>query len=367
MTRVDTMNIDTPVLGAAGLERFKALRGDAIAAVTERFYSSHGGVYAQFGQRGREACREDLGFHLEFLRPVLEFGFTQPLVDYLRWLDCVLATRGVPAEHLPLSLDWLAEFFEASMDAPDARIVVTALHKARARFLEANNTPAVCDGLMPEPWPEWVAFEAALLAGDRKTAGLILERCLEEGRSLVDAEQHMIQPALYGIGQKWQNNQVTVAQEHLATAIAQSVMTLGLARSELPASNGKQVLLACVEGNNHAVGLQMVADAFHFAGWEVQFLGANVPTNALIRHLDQIKPDLLGLSVAFAQQLNIVKDIMARLTQAYGDARPAVIIGGLAINQFNSLANMLNVDGWSPDASSAVATAERFTGHTGSA
>ena len=203
-------------LSAIGLERFNALRDEAVAAVSERFYSTHGSVYVQFGDPGREACREALGYHLEFMRPVLEFGLTQPTVDYLRWLDCVLA------------------------------------------------------------------------------------------------EQHMIQPAQYGIGKKWQNNQVTVAQEHLATAIAQSVMTLGLARSELPASNGKQVLLACVEGNNHAVGLQMVADAFQFAGWEVQFLGANVPTDALIRHLDQLKPDLLGLSVAFAQQLYVVREIMAR-------------------------------------------------------
>lgn len=357
------MSIDTPALGADGLQRFKALRDDAIAAVTERFYSTHGGVYAQFGQRGREACREDLGYHLEFLRPVLEFGLTQPLVDYLRWLAGVLATRDVPTGHLPLSLDWLAEFFDSHMDAPDAKIVVTALHQARARFLEADNGSAAIYRLMPEPWPECAAFETALLAGNRKSAVSILERCLEGGRSLVDAEQHMIQPALYGIGQKWQNNQVTVAQEHLATAIAQSVMTHGLAHCEFLASNGKQVLLACVEGNNHAVGLQMVADAFQVAGWEVQFLGANVPTKALVRHVGQFKPDLLGLSVSFAQQLQVVRGIISQLTQAHGTARPPVIIGGLAINQFNSLANVLDADGWSPDASSAVAIAATLAAH----
>lgn len=367
MTGVDGMNIDTPALSDAGLQRFKMLRDDAIAAVTERFHSAHGSIYAPYGERGREACREDLGYHLEFLRPVLEFGLTQPLVDYLRWLDSVLATRDVPAEHLPLSLDWLAEFFAASMDAPDAKIVVAALHKARERFLEGDNTPGAIDALLPAPWPEWVAFEAALLAGDRKAAGLILERCLDEGRTLIDAERHMIQPALYGIGEKWQNNRVTVAQEHLATAIAQSVMTLSLGRSEFPASNGKRVVLACVEGNNHAVGLQMVADAFQFAGWEVQFLGANVPTNALIRHLDQLKPDLLGLSVSFAQQLHIVRNIIARLTEAHGNARPPVIIGGLAVNQFNGLANMLGADCWSPDAPSAVVSAEMLGGRSGTA
>jgi hypothetical protein len=32
-----------------------------------------GSAYAQFGPRGRDAWREDLTFHLEFLKPVLKF------------------------------------------------------------------------------------------------------------------------------------------------------------------------------------------------------------------------------------------------------------------------------------------------------
>ena len=102
-------------LGAAGLRRFQSLIPDAVGAVTERFYSTLGSVYAQFGPRGREACREDLTFHLEFLRPVLEFGLLGPMVEYLRWLASVLAARSIPAEHLALSLDWLGEFFAAHM------------------------------------------------------------------------------------------------------------------------------------------------------------------------------------------------------------------------------------------------------------
>jgi MerR family transcriptional regulator, light-induced transcriptional regulator len=359
------MNIDTPVLDAAGLQRFQELRPEAIDAVTDRFYASHGAVYAQFGARGREACREDLAFHLEFLRPVLEFGLIQPMVDYLRWLASVLATRDVPATHLSLSLDWLGEFFAAAMAGPDGQIVVTALHHSKARFLEADDALPAIYSMMPEAWPECAAFESALLAGDRHGAGSLFERCLEQGRSLVDAELHMIQPALYGIGQKWQNNQVTVAQEHLATAISQSVMTHGLVKSEVPASNGSRVLLACVAGNNHSVGLQMVADAFQLAGWEVQYLGANVPTTALIQHLGQCKPDLLGLSVSFAQQLRVVKEIMSRLAQAHSAARPPVIVGGLAINQFNRLAGGLGADAWSPDAASAVASASKLASQPG--
>lgn len=348
------MDTDTPVLSAAGLLRYQELRSDAINAVTERFYSSHGSIYAQFGQHGRDACREDLAFHLEFMRPVLEFGLIQPMVDYLRWLATVLLTRDIPSEHIGLSLEWLAEFFAGSMQGADAQSVVKALHNVKDRYVEADPAQPAIYASMPEPWPECATFESALLAGDRRSAESLIERCFEQGGGLVDFELHVIQPALYAIGRRWQNNEVSIVQEHLATAIAQAVMTRGLLKSAVPAANGSRVLLACVEGNNHAVGLQMVADAFLLAGWEVQFLGANVPTKALLLHIVQHKPDLLGLSVSFAQQLRVVKEITSQLARVHGNARPPVIVGGLAINQFDLLAGQLGADASSPDARSAV-------------
>ena len=345
---------DTLALSPAGLLRFEDLRSEAIDAVSERFYIENAADYSRFGQRGREACREDLGFHLEFFRPVLEFGLLQPMVDYLRWLASVLATRDVPADHLSLSLDWLSEFFAANMDDSDAQIVAAKLKQIKTLFLQDDHTEPAIYGMMPEAWPESDLFEKALLAGDRTCADTLLASCLQHGHGLLDAELHMIQPALYRIGHKWQNNLVSVAQEHLATAIAQAVMNHGLLQSQIPASNGRRVVLACVEGNNHSVGLQMVADAFLLAGWDAQFLGADVPTSSLIRHIEHVKPDLLGLSVSLPQQLRVVKVVMSRLTQSLGASRPPVIIGGLAINQFNSLADKLAADGWSPNARAAV-------------
>lgn len=354
------MNHDTTALDAAGLVRFQALRSEAIDAVARRFESEHGAVYAQFGDNGREACREDLGYHLEFLRPVLEFGLIQPMVDYLRWLSSVLATRDVPTDHLALSLDWLAAFFAGRLAETDAQIVVTALQDVKTRYLEADDAAPATGELTPTASRETEAFEAALLAGDRRGAESLFDACLAQGGSLVDAELGLIQPALYDVGLKWQNNVISVAQEHLATAIAHTLMTRGLLQSAVPASNGKRILLACVAGNSHALGLQMVADAFQLAGWDVQCLGANVPTIALAEQIGVFKPDLLGLSVSFAQQLRVVKEIMSRLEQLYGEARPAVIIGGLAINQFNRLAGALGADAWGVDARAAVATAAQF-------
>jgi methanogenic corrinoid protein MtbC1 len=341
-------------LAPEGLQRFRSLQSEAVNAVTKLFYSAHGSMYARFGARGREACREDIASHLDFLRPVLEFGELQPMVDYLAWLSSVLAARSIPHDHVALSLEWLATFFVERMEGNEGWVVSDALHAARTEFLRAVEAPEASPCPLEHP-EEQAAFLAALLAGRRNDALSVVDRWFDDQRSLVDLEQHLITPSLYQIGRKWQMNQVTVAQEHMATAIVQSVMTVGLMRSSPSSLIGKSVLLACVEGNNHAIGLNMLSDAFQLDGWDVQYLGPNMPTSSLVEQIIESKPDLVGLSVSFPQQFPFVKDIVAQMNGRLGGSRPRVIIGGLAINQFAPLAGAVNADAYMSNAAAAVA------------
>jgi methanogenic corrinoid protein MtbC1 len=259
----------------------------------------------------------------------------------------------------------LAQFFAEAMNATEAAVVANALWTARKTFVEFCNAPMIAPRA-PESWAQAVAFEAALLSGGQREALGVVNACLDDGNSLVEVQLHVIQPALYNIGEKWQSNQVSVAQEHMATAIVESVMTVALLRSPPPEHNGKSVLLACVEGNHHAVGLRMVADSFMLSGWEVEYLGANVPTPALVQQVANWKPDVVGLSVSFAQQLGTVKTVIAAMTECLGIARPAVIVGGLAVNRFNHLATAVGADASGADALAAVDCANGILGCRGS-
>lgn len=354
------MDSELVALGPEGLQQFQSLRDRAIGVVSERFYVEHAALYERFGAPGRDACREDLGFHLEFLRPVLEFGNLQPMVSYLLWLDSVLVARNIPSEQLAISLDWLAEFFQAHMAPGDGVTVAASLAAAKGAFLAALGAPLL-PLQVPEAWPESTPFEAALLDGNQRTAVSIMEDCLARGCSLVDFELHVIQPAMYRIGDKWQGNFVTIAQEHMATAMVHSVMTAGLLRSAAPVRRDKRVLLACVEGNHHAVGLRMVADAFQLDGFDVQYLGPNVPTKAVVQQALNWRPDLVGLSVSFPQQLRMARQVLEKLADQLGDSRPAVLVGGLAINRFSQLSSVVGADATCADADTAVAFGRRVT------
>jgi len=348
-----------PRLGAAGLRKFQAVQAEAVNAVAERFYAIPASTHDRFGWLGRDACREDLTVHLEFLQPVLAFGLLQPLVDYLCLLADRLSAPSFPADRLELQLTWLAEYFAEHMAAPDGALVAAALRAAHTSFL-ATAQALLIPPLPPAPWAAAAAFEAALLVGEQRQASAVVNSLLDGGHGLIDIELHVVQPALYAIGEKWQANRVSVAQEHMVTAIAQSIMTEGLLRSPPPAPNGKRLLLACVEGNQHSLGLRMVADAFQLAGWEVQYLGANVPSAALVVQVLAWKPDLVGLSMSLVQQLPAIRAVIAQLQDQLGGNRPPVIIGGLAVNRCNHLAAVARADAFSADAATAVLAAERI-------
>lgn len=354
------MDGGTLTLDVAALRRYEELQALALQDLADRFYARHAESYEQFGAQGRAVCRDDLAFHVEFLRAVLAFGLAQPMVDYLRWLEALLAERSVGGTPVVESLDWLSDFFSARMPGKEGRIITDALAAVRSGYLASAAAAPPMPPQAPEPWPEAAAFGAAILAGSQGDALAIVQDCLGAGRSLVDVELHVIQPALYRVGELWLANEVSVAQEHMATAIVNAVMTAVLSCHPAPARNGRRVLLACVQDNQHAVGLRMVADAFQMNGWAVQYLGADVPTPDLVRQVKDWRPDLVGLSVSFAHQLCTVKSVIAALGAELGSARPPVIVGGLAINRLQPLGGMVGADAQGDDALAAVVQGSRL-------
>ncbi len=343
-----------PTMSPEGLRRFLALQSEAVQAVTDRYYTTFPSLLVQFGERGRLATREDLGYHLEFLQPVIELGALDPFVDYLRWTKSLLTSRNIPTSYLPLALDWFAEFFSTRLPAEEAAIVVAALEAGKSALQAVNGHNAAYLRGMPQPWEACDAFEPELLAGQHKKAWAIYQESIEASHDVVETSLHLVQPALYRIGQKWQENRISVSREHLATAIAQSILARGFSRAQPAPPRHGRVVLACVAGNNHSLGLTMVADALELEGWEVLNLGANNPTESIVTLVGETGPKLVGLSVSLPQHFAAARETIQRLTAQGGEGRPGIMLGGVAINQFAPLARLLGADAGPTDAKATV-------------
>jgi len=74
----------------------------------------------------------------------------------------------------------------------------------------------------PSSKPEQIkTFVKALVQGDREGARAIFDAALAHEPSTPSVYQGLLQPALYQIGEFWESGQITVATEHMATAITE--------------------------------------------------------------------------------------------------------------------------------------------------
>ncbi len=206
-------------------------------------------------------------------------------------------------------------------------------------------------------------YLAAQLQGDRREAlRLIIQEGLEAGASVMDVQLKVIQEAQREIGRLWQENAISVAQEHMATAISTVALSHLYDRAARAPSNGKTVLVACVEGELHDFPARLVADALDLAGFEVRYLGASVPTDSLLRALEDMRPDLLALSVTMAFNVPALRRAVARV-RAEAGALPLAVGGGACL-WAQGLAEELEVDATGSDAAELVAAAQRLLGVT---
>jgi len=101
-----------------------------------------------------------------------------------------------------------------------------------------------------------------------------------------------------------------------------------------------------------------VSDALELSGWEVMFLGANTPIRALMDMVRESQPHLVGISVSLPYHLRTAREAIDTIRATFGKDSPAILIGGLSINQFDGVAEMIGADAYSPDAASAVRIAD---------
>jgi len=190
----------------------------------------------------------------------------------------------------------------------------------------------------------------AILARDEFAAAAALFAALDAGVPAEDVLLEIIAPVQHKVGSEWAANRITVAQEHAATAINDRVIAaLAHHPAAKPAAAAGRVTVACVDGEWHALPARLLSEVLRLRGWQVDFLGAQVPTPHLIAHLHQHGCDAVALSCSIPTRLPVAH---AAITACQA-AGVAVIAGGAGFGPDGRYARLLGADAWAPDARTA--------------
>ncbi|MFF3015380.1 B12-binding domain-containing protein [Streptomyces sp. NPDC057939] len=212
---------------------------------------------------------------------------------------------------------------------------------------EATGSPLIA--LVDRLW-------AAVLAGDERAATAVVRAALDDGMDPESVLLDVIARVQSRVGEEWAANTITVAQEHVATAINERAIAVVAEHdaSRTEPSRGR-VVVACVDGEWHGLPARLLTEVLRLRGWHVDHLGAHVPTPHLIAHIHRTGPDVVALSSSIPTRLPTAH---ATITACQAAGTP-VLVGGAAFGPDGQYARLLGADAWAPDARAAADRLER--------
>ena len=152
------------------------------------------------------------------------------------------------------------------------------------------------------------------------------EKILTQAFSIAPPELvcvEVLQKGLAEIGQRWFKGDVTVQQEHFATS--QGIERLHTLINAAPSPTREGVILAvCPSGELHEFGLLLTTLLLRRQGWEVIYLGANVPLLRLETAIQKVRP---SLAIALAQTL-ITANSLGKLGEFLDQYKIPLAYGG---------------------------------------
>ena len=138
-------------------------------------------------------------------------------------------------------------------------------------------------------------------------------------------------PFLRRIGDEWHAGRITIAEEHLASTVVaafvgESLRSMGGAAG---ADDLPRLLVGTPPGARHVIGAAMVGATAAADGWEVVFLGAELPANEIVAAAQRANADAVAISLVYVEDDARVIDELRAVSEGLPAGVP-LIVGGRA-------------------------------------
>jgi methanogenic corrinoid protein MtbC1 len=298
----------------------------------------------------------DLRVRLQYLAEALALGHPSIYLQHVDWLRGAHRTRDLGEEYLHATHACMNTVLRADLPPLAWTAIEPVLADEAARLARPWVEPP---GELTGPNGAVAArlLEAILSVSRAEAIALAMEQADRLGEETF--VETVLVPLQRELGRLWQRGEIHVGTEHLGSRLTEEILAR-LAARHAAAPNGKRAVVASTSGDLHEIGARMVAYRFEREGWDVRFLGANMPRADLVESLQEFAPHVLVLSVTLGVHLRGAAAIVA---QAHAiEARIPVLIGGPALGFDPELWRAVGADALARDAVEAEREARALAG-----
>jgi len=308
-------------------------------AIFDRQLDQDSRLGREYDDYRRRMMLQDINYNLEHLATAVKHQAPNILIDYTRWLLQLLAWRMVDLgpervrEQMDHHFQIMQEVLEEQGFAPGRELAREYLEQALEIIRITSLTPSEGKGFAAGPLGNYRArYLDSLIKADKKRAQEIIEEALANGVSLEDIYMEIFQKVLVRVGELWHRDQMTVAQEHYATALTQNIMGQLYPRIFARPRINRSVVACCIGSELHEMSVRMVVDFLEMGGWDSIYLGAGVPPASLLQSIREHEPDLVVLSVTMPVYLDLCRQAVEEIKELQDIEPPRVAVGGRALN-----------------------------------
>jgi 5-methyltetrahydrofolate--homocysteine methyltransferase len=202
-------------------------------------------------------------------------------------------------------------------------------------------------------------IKEAIIGGKHTEIEPLVQAAIDEKADLDQIINGAMIAAMDIVGQKFAKNEIFIPEMLVSAVTMKKGLDIikPLLKSDEVQSRGT-IIMATVKGDIHDIGKNLVIMMLQGAGFDVIDLGVDMSTEDLTQKVEEIKPDILGLSALLTTTMPEIKNVIDTLKDKGLRDSIKVIVGGAPLNA--AFAEKVGADGYGKDAAEAVGLARRL-------
>lgn len=209
---------------------------------------------------------------------------------------------------------------------------------------------------MDDMYASILELEKALLHINRVKAEEIV-RCIYKGPENLHALENLMIGTLEKMGTAWENGEVSLAQEYMASIICEDLIEKYLPLSECPRKNVPKMAIGVLK-DHHGLGKRMVYAVLRAAGFELLDFGLALSVDEMVHKTIDSQVEILLISTLMYPSALKVAEVKGQLDAA--GAGTKIIVGGAPFRLDAELWKTVNADATGRDASEIVGIIEEM-------
>jgi len=185
----------------------------------------------------------------------------------------------------------------------------------------------------------------AMINADRSAAAALVDQVLASGCEprLVIAD--ILDPAIVRLGQLWEAETMSLAQNFVASKIAEDTLLRCIPDKADHSHSKGAVVIGNIEDDFHSLGRKTVGLFLAAAGWEVHDLGNDVPAEELLAKALEVNACVIGASAMMQTTALNIRKLRQLIDEGALAGRIKLAVGGAVFNWRPELVAEVGGDG----------------------